>query len=142
MFCFVFVLFFFFKQKTAYELRISDWSSDVCSSDLMAVELRPLRLVGDPGARGHRLAGAESAQIIDLVPHHDPDIGVLVALWRRGVPMRGRNLLNPLDPDGVVDVAELVDGVGGGGEGEGEGFHGCDRSEENRSALQSLKRIQ
>src|SRR3546814_3715366 len=29
-----FVLFFFFKQKTAYELRISDWSSDVCSSDL------------------------------------------------------------------------------------------------------------
>src|SRR3546814_10473250 len=28
--------FFFFKQKTAYEVRISDWSSDVCSSDLMA----------------------------------------------------------------------------------------------------------
>src|SRR3546814_1883297 len=28
------VIFFFFKQKTAYELRISDWSSDVCSSDL------------------------------------------------------------------------------------------------------------
>src|SRR3546814_5726093 len=27
--------FFFFKQKTAYEMRISDWSSDVCSSDLM-----------------------------------------------------------------------------------------------------------
>src|SRR3546814_2362689 len=29
-------LFFFFKQKTAYEMRISDWSSDVCSSDLGA----------------------------------------------------------------------------------------------------------
>src|SRR3546814_6364939 len=29
-----FVFFFFFKQKTAYEWRISDWSSDVCSSDL------------------------------------------------------------------------------------------------------------
>src|SRR3546814_10188525 len=29
-----FVVFFFFKQKTAYEMRISDWSSDVCSSDL------------------------------------------------------------------------------------------------------------
>src|SRR3546814_6588908 len=28
-------VFFFFKQKTAYELRISDWSSDVCSSDLL-----------------------------------------------------------------------------------------------------------
>src|SRR3546814_4768351 len=28
-------VFFFFKQKTAYEMRISDWSSDVCSSDLI-----------------------------------------------------------------------------------------------------------
>src|SRR3546814_1101134 len=28
------IMFFFFKQKTAYEMRISDWSSDVCSSDL------------------------------------------------------------------------------------------------------------
>src|SRR3546814_4723579 len=32
--CFVFLFFFFFKQKTAYEMRISDWSSDVCSSNL------------------------------------------------------------------------------------------------------------
>src|SRR3546814_4001983 len=30
------IVFFFFKQKTAYEMRISDWSSDVCSSDLRA----------------------------------------------------------------------------------------------------------
>src|SRR3546814_10875024 len=30
----IFVFIFFFKQKTAYEMRISDWSSDVCSSDL------------------------------------------------------------------------------------------------------------
>src|SRR3546814_8488027 len=32
-------IFFFFKQKTAYELRISDWSSDVCSSDLREIRL-------------------------------------------------------------------------------------------------------
>src|SRR3546814_4994005 len=32
--CSFLVVFFFFKQKTAYEMRISDWSSDVCSSDL------------------------------------------------------------------------------------------------------------
>src|SRR3546814_9722666 len=32
--CEFFLVFFFFKQKTAYEMRISDWSSDVCSSDL------------------------------------------------------------------------------------------------------------
>src|SRR3546814_16261696 len=31
-------IFFFFKQKTAYEMRISDWSSDVCSSDLMTAK--------------------------------------------------------------------------------------------------------
>src|SRR3546814_5364358 len=35
--------FFFFKQKTAYEMRISDWSSDVCSSDLRRVVRRQRR---------------------------------------------------------------------------------------------------
>src|SRR3546814_13514604 len=39
-------LFFFFKQKTAYEMRISDWSSDVCSSDLVDVEQLADGLVG------------------------------------------------------------------------------------------------
>src|SRR3546814_6874813 len=39
---------FFFKQKTAYEMRISDWSSDVCSSDLTrAAELSQLPLLAD-----------------------------------------------------------------------------------------------
>src|SRR3546814_5913361 len=37
-------VFFFFKQKTAYEMRISDWSSDVCSSDL-SLQWRILRLL-------------------------------------------------------------------------------------------------
>src|SRR3546814_6600850 len=44
MYAVVFVFFcFFFKQKTAYEMRISDWSSDVCSSDLVTNTLRALR---------------------------------------------------------------------------------------------------
>src|SRR3546814_9811155 len=34
------IYFFFFKQKTAYEMRISDWSSDVCSSDLPSLLIR------------------------------------------------------------------------------------------------------
>src|SRR3546814_1476650 len=38
--CVFFCLFFFFKQKTAYEMRISDWSSDVCSSDLKSAAVR------------------------------------------------------------------------------------------------------
>src|SRR3546814_9656232 len=36
--CFCFYMFFFFKQKTAYGLRIRDWSSDVCSSDLLCAD--------------------------------------------------------------------------------------------------------
>src|SRR3546814_5934926 len=35
---FIFTDFLFFKQKTAYEMRISDWSSDVCSSDLLSTQ--------------------------------------------------------------------------------------------------------
>src|SRR3546814_4246961 len=38
--------FFFFKQKTAYEMRISDWSSDVCSSDLQPVDPRVVKNEG------------------------------------------------------------------------------------------------
>src|SRR3546814_4768908 len=39
------VLFFFFKQKTAYEMRISDWSSDVCSSDLLDISHKPAEFI-------------------------------------------------------------------------------------------------
>src|SRR3546814_7986388 len=38
-------IFFFFKQKTAYEMRISDWSSDVCSSDLQPSQVGRIRQV-------------------------------------------------------------------------------------------------
>src|SRR3546814_6352424 len=49
------VCFFFFKQKTAYEMRISDWSSDVCSSDLWwSVQKVELQLSGDLGALPQR----------------------------------------------------------------------------------------
>src|SRR3546814_17544244 len=41
--------FFFFKQKTAYEMRIIDWSSDVCSSDLPAEINRRIILASRPG---------------------------------------------------------------------------------------------
>src|SRR3546814_11458768 len=50
----------FFKQSTAYEMRISDWSSDVCSSDLV----RPLAgalAARDPAARAARLRGRGGA---------------------------------------------------------------------------------
>src|SRR3546814_7072167 len=41
--CCIAYSFFFFKQKTAYELRISDWSSDVCSSDLDGQDIRTVQ---------------------------------------------------------------------------------------------------
>src|SRR3546814_3574224 len=49
LFC---VVFFFFKPKTAYEMRISDWSSDVCSSDLV---LNGELVVGELKLVGHAL---------------------------------------------------------------------------------------
>src|SRR3546814_3656960 len=78
---YVVIVFFFFKQKTAYEMRISDWSSDVCSSDMRqhhrvaqrrqehrGAQLDPLRASRHAGEQRDRLvprAGEER------VPHTD-----------------------------------------------------------------------
>src|SRR3546814_1009914 len=43
-------MFVFFKQKTAYEMRISDWSSDVCSSDLVYAQHAQLEVFAPPHA--------------------------------------------------------------------------------------------
>src|SRR3546814_11091784 len=56
-FCRVFV-FFFFKQKTAYEMRISDWSSDVCSSDLKSRGPTKRRSMHCPGTSDRRCASS------------------------------------------------------------------------------------
>src|SRR3546814_12864974 len=60
----VFFFVFFFKQKTAYEMRISDWSSDVCSSDLELVE-------GDGGIRVACLITAEAVDAQLVRPHQE-----------------------------------------------------------------------
>src|SRR3546814_5518516 len=56
--------FFFFKQKTAYEMRISDWSSDVCSSDLLSLAI---------GRRGQnvRLASQLTGWDIDILTEQE-----------------------------------------------------------------------
>src|SRR3546814_9623440 len=85
-----FILLFFFKQKTAYEMRISDWSSDVCSSDLIAILAQPredegiapricrdidvldqLALVIDVGV--HALVEAHQRQRDGIVPGSEND---------------------------------------------------------------------
>src|SRR3546814_17593092 len=75
----IFVVFFFFKQKTAYEMRISDWSSDVCSSDLFAQRydrrVRPNSRESEKISQdGHRSA-AQSQHQRDAVAHGDDDRG-------------------------------------------------------------------
>src|SRR3546814_5163282 len=48
---------FFFKQKTAYEMRISDWSSDVCSSDLRQNTDGAIKLLGEQNPHQHMRPG-------------------------------------------------------------------------------------
>src|SRR3546814_116756 len=69
------LFFFFFKQKTAYEMRISDWSSDVCSSDLLAQRGR--HLVGQRAGDDHHV-GLPRAR-----PEHDAEAVEVVAAGRR-----------------------------------------------------------
>src|SRR3546814_3384719 len=67
---------FFFKQKTAYEVRISDWSSDVCSSDLDDTpELREMRmlqanLVGPAGYIS--MEDTEATELVQRATARDP----------------------------------------------------------------------
>src|SRR3546814_18423647 len=56
---------FFFKQKTAYEMRISDWSSDVCSSDLIHVMARTDDVIN---VAGHRLSTGAMEEVLAAHP--------------------------------------------------------------------------
>src|SRR3546814_4591818 len=60
---------FFFKQKTAYEMRISDWSSDVCSSDLVGIILDDREAADLVRRRTEREAPAFEADrmVVDLL---------------------------------------------------------------------------
>src|SRR3546814_5566017 len=115
----------FFKQKTAYELRISDWSSDVCSSDLADDQMRRLEHL-----HNHRVAGHGDRNFLTI------DRTVAVGGHRRG-----------------GDAATAVDVVAGGRARAASGEQqrkaerdqrprsAINRSEEHTSELQSLMRI-
>src|SRR3546814_17898539 len=102
------VLFFFFKQKTAYEMRISDWSSDVCSSDLLIHDF--LRVVGARrlGAiGGGALGGAGERDLFDTVMADEDDKRVL------GLLLGGENAASRYDSvlfEGQGDRKSVVEG--------------------------------
>src|SRR3546814_15866249 len=102
------VLFFFFKQKTAYEMRISDWSSDVCSSDL----LPPLRVAGLLEAARGALAQLSDAEMLvtrlEAYPERDTAFAMARATSRQA-------------------VEDLIEGID-----QGLARHAARRSEERR----------
>src|SRR3546814_6477039 len=123
---------FFFKQKTAYEMRISDWSSDVCSSDLPFL------------FRSHSAAQPRRPRMeFQRAPLVEPQSHGCCRSWMgdiqrlghragsRGAAIGGR--LAALPPGPVVGVA--------GRREAGLPVHGPWRSEEHTSELPSLMRI-
>src|SRR3546814_3611707 len=62
------VIFYFIKQQCAYEMRISDWSSDVCSSDLAADDRRPAAGRDRQAAQCGGLQGPPQSPLLGLIP--------------------------------------------------------------------------
>src|SRR3546814_4601710 len=126
-------LFFFFKQKTAYEMRISDWSSDVCSSDLDDAHHETLVAnciaqgaalmtgrASEDGARNYPSDRPSTTILLDQVTPRS--LGALIAFYEHRVFANAVLLgINPFDQFGVELGKEM-------------------RSEEHTSELQSLMR--
>src|SRR3546814_2430659 len=111
-------MFFFFKQKTAYEMRISDWSSDVCSSDLFG----RLRRIDD-----RDVVDADAACNADLFEALEQAIiERLVGVYFLLIDI----ILDAAAPQVEIIALQLLD----------LGLQ-CLRSEEHTSELQSLMRI-
>src|SRR3546814_9169020 len=123
------LLFFFFKQKTAYEMRISDWSSDVCSSDLISSIGRPPRQARRPLKSGWSHVATNRSR------SSKPDGNSRVSTFMPAPP--GPSRLGP---------SARHDGLNGGSSPRFPGgpYSPCRRnrrSEEHTSELQSLMRI-
>src|SRR3546814_4450090 len=137
------IIFFFFKQKTAYELRISDWSSDVCSSDL-AFDCRLWKIVDDGGQSSRRnreglvvpIVGIEghyaALQLVisGLRLHADLEVGVLFGIGRGGTAWPDERCVEGRRLEAGCDIGIDHHLIGR-----------LPRSEEHTSELQSLMRI-
>src|SRR3546814_6640575 len=122
--------FFFFKQKTAYEMRISDWSSDVCSSDLFSVPAIAQQLDAAAAAE----APAPSSAAKPAADSDDSKIAEIVVTAQRReeklqeVPIAVTAMdAKQIETRGIQNVGDLS--------------ALAPRSEEHTSELQSLMRI-
>src|SRR3546814_5834844 len=122
---------FFFKQKTAYEMRISDWSSDVCSSDLIdagktTTTERILYYTGKSYKIGEVHDGAATMDWMEQEQERGITItsAATTCLWKADEGKGPEHRLNIIDTPGHVDFTIEVE-----------------RSEEHTSELQSLMRI-
>src|SRR3546814_5348405 len=125
---------FFFKQKTAYEMRISDWSSDVCSSDLAVGKAEPdfdAALILFQRQQLGAPFGAEVECRIEMLAQHALGFVLIVDHDERKSPRQGREVQNRLR-FGILEI-----------EGEAVALDARVeiRSEEHTSELQSLMRI-
>src|SRR3546814_951754 len=135
MLCF---LFFFFKQKTAYEMRISDWSSDVCSSDLQHGEAGRLALLAVGMLLLLRQQGA--IQRLDLGQRRrrrQPAVRVIAVEPALRVIARRDMGEDPVEIAVLRHVLHIGENLVAGGDGLPQHL----RSEEHTSELQSLMRI-
>src|SRR3546814_6519348 len=139
------ILVFVFKQKTAYEMRISDWSSDVCSSDLLDVEVADLAEIEEALVEGRPLLHAPAVDVVGQVVD-DGEAGARRTL----VGARQRLEVDVVDR-AVVAVAidqvdeRIADALDGGDvqlhrPGRRLDHPGAHRSEEHPSELPSLMR--
>src|SRR3546814_4074340 len=115
---------FFFKQKTAYEMRISDWSSDVCSSDLPAIAKAHVQQAERP------ISPCCAAQKIEGWP----------VCQSRGIDAPKPAKHFPIDWLGQIRRIHLLPFLGADGEIAHHGRENRKRSEEHTSELQSIMR--
>src|SRR3546814_9231473 len=125
---------FFFKQKTAYEMRISDWSSDVCSSDLVVEVIGPdrFRRIPCPTYAEIELAILPYRSLVKQIEAFGPDAIHIATEGPLGLAARKYCTRNSLPfttayhtkfPEYIAERTRMP------------------RSEEHTSALQSLMRI-
>src|SRR3546814_1981346 len=126
-------MFFFFKQKTAYEMRISDWSSDVCSSDLYYYQR-----IDTQGTEGHGPASSRWTINPSNPLSNDPSVlSGLTAINTQYLKNTSAALFGQLSWK-VTDQLTIQPGVRLNYDKK-DGYYR--RSEEHTSELQSLMRI-